>query len=249
MGFGGQYGYYTDRETGLVLMGHRYYDPGTGRFLTRDPIGYGGGMNLYGYADGNPVNESDPDGFAPPPGPYSGPGIDWAKVGAWATRYLNAGTMRRAANYAARANAEDNFTPAAQSAPDVNSGASPNARVSAEIEAETARINRPMVLPGVRPYNSATVPGYDLHHLDPPYGPHPPGYGTDITIPVRNDNLPRRVPGGVNAHTGPGGFHQSLDAHLAELGYTRAQYRALPTAQRRVILRRYYAGVGIPFAK
>ena len=63
MGFGGQYGYYTDRETGLVLMGHRYYDPGTGRFLTRDPIGYGGGMNLYGFADGNPVNESDPDGF------------------------------------------------------------------------------------------------------------------------------------------------------------------------------------------
>ncbi len=65
MGFGGQYGYYTDRETGLVLMGHRYYDPGTGRFLTRDPLGYGGGMNLYGYADGNPVDEIDPDGFAP----------------------------------------------------------------------------------------------------------------------------------------------------------------------------------------
>ncbi len=65
VGFGGQYGYYTDRETGLVLMGHRSYDPGTGRFLTRDPLGYGGGMNLYGYADGNPVNESDPDGFSP----------------------------------------------------------------------------------------------------------------------------------------------------------------------------------------
>jgi RHS repeat-associated protein len=39
-------------------MGHRYYDPGTGRFLTRDPAGYGGGMNLYGYADGNPVSPS-----------------------------------------------------------------------------------------------------------------------------------------------------------------------------------------------
>ncbi len=48
-----------------MLMGHRYYDPGTGRFLTRDPIGYGGGMNLYGYADGNPVNESDPSGLDP----------------------------------------------------------------------------------------------------------------------------------------------------------------------------------------
>jgi hypothetical protein len=29
-GFGGQAGYYTDRSTGLVLLGHRYYDPGPG---------------------------------------------------------------------------------------------------------------------------------------------------------------------------------------------------------------------------
>ena len=40
--FGGQYGYYTDAETGLLCLTHRYYDPGTGKFLTRDPIGYGG---------------------------------------------------------------------------------------------------------------------------------------------------------------------------------------------------------------
>ncbi|MEM5789899.1 MAG: RHS repeat-associated core domain-containing protein [Syntrophobacteraceae bacterium] len=53
----------TDRETGLVLMGWRYYDPETGRFLTRDPIGYSGGMNLYGYVGGNPVNWVDPLGL------------------------------------------------------------------------------------------------------------------------------------------------------------------------------------------
>ena len=62
MGFQGQWGAYTDNETGLVLMGHRYYDAGTGRFLTRDPIGYNGGINLYGFTGNNPVNESDPDG-------------------------------------------------------------------------------------------------------------------------------------------------------------------------------------------
>jgi RHS repeat-associated protein len=62
-GFGGQFGYYTDIETGLLCLTHRYYDPGTGKFLTRDPIGYGGGMNLYGFAGGNPVNESDPSGY------------------------------------------------------------------------------------------------------------------------------------------------------------------------------------------
>jgi len=38
-GFQAQGGAYTDSETGLVLMGYRYYDPNTGRFLTRDPSG------------------------------------------------------------------------------------------------------------------------------------------------------------------------------------------------------------------
>ena len=65
MGFGGQFGYYTDTETGLLCLTHRYYDPGTGKFINRDPIGYGGGANLYGFADGNPINEDDPDGTAP----------------------------------------------------------------------------------------------------------------------------------------------------------------------------------------
>jgi len=66
MGFQGQFGAYTDNETGLVLMGHRYYDAGTGRFLTRDPKGYGGGINLYGFTGNNPVNESDSNGTDPP---------------------------------------------------------------------------------------------------------------------------------------------------------------------------------------
>ena len=36
-GFGAQWGYFTDKETGLVLCGHRFYDPGTGRWLTQGP--------------------------------------------------------------------------------------------------------------------------------------------------------------------------------------------------------------------
>jgi RHS repeat-associated protein len=58
IGFGGQWGNYTDPETGLLCLGHRYYDPGTGRFINRDPIGYAGGENLYGYAGNNPINEA-----------------------------------------------------------------------------------------------------------------------------------------------------------------------------------------------
>lgn len=64
-GFGAKHGYYTDQETGLQLLTHRYYDPTEGRFLTRDPIGYSGGMNLYAYVGGNSVNAVDPSGFAP----------------------------------------------------------------------------------------------------------------------------------------------------------------------------------------
>ncbi len=33
--FGGEYGYYTDTETGLLCLTHRYYDPGTGKFINR----------------------------------------------------------------------------------------------------------------------------------------------------------------------------------------------------------------------
>lgn len=40
-GYKGQWGYYTDSETGLLLLTYRYLDPTTGRFLTRDPIGMG----------------------------------------------------------------------------------------------------------------------------------------------------------------------------------------------------------------
>ena len=62
-GYRAQFGYYTDNETGLQLLTHRYYDPSRGRFLTRDPIGYEGGVNIYAYSTNNPTNLIDPDGL------------------------------------------------------------------------------------------------------------------------------------------------------------------------------------------
>jgi RHS repeat-associated protein len=56
-------GQYYDAETGLHYNYHRYYDPRTGRYLTPDPIGQAGGINLYPYAKGNPVNSIDPLGL------------------------------------------------------------------------------------------------------------------------------------------------------------------------------------------
>jgi len=49
---------------GLYYMRARYYDPEVGRFINKDPIGYAGGMNLYGYVGGNPINFVDPWGLA-----------------------------------------------------------------------------------------------------------------------------------------------------------------------------------------
>ncbi len=66
-GYGAQWGYYFDSETGLQLLGLRYYDSGTGRFVNRDPIDYDGGMNLYGYAANSPTILVDPSGQGPVP--------------------------------------------------------------------------------------------------------------------------------------------------------------------------------------
>ena len=51
---------------GDMYMRNRYYDPMQGRFTQEDPIGLAGGMNLYGFARGDPVNFSDPFGLCPP---------------------------------------------------------------------------------------------------------------------------------------------------------------------------------------
>ena len=62
-GWQGQAGCYSDSESGLVYMRTRYYAPGLGRFVCRDPIGFAGGINLYAYCDGDPINYWDPSGL------------------------------------------------------------------------------------------------------------------------------------------------------------------------------------------
>lgn len=70
-------GYYYDVETGLYFLQTRYYDPETGRFISRDSLAFAdpttvNGLNLYAYCGNNPVMGYDPMGT-----------IDWGKVRDW----------------------------------------------------------------------------------------------------------------------------------------------------------------------
>ena len=59
----GKEGYYTDTDTGLMLLGARYYDPLIGRFISQDPSR--DGMNWYAYCGNDPVNATDASGMTP----------------------------------------------------------------------------------------------------------------------------------------------------------------------------------------
>jgi RHS repeat-associated protein len=58
----GKYGVMDD-GTGLLYMRARYYDPEMRRFINKDPIGFGGGLNMFSYVGNNPVNWVDPEGL------------------------------------------------------------------------------------------------------------------------------------------------------------------------------------------
>jgi len=60
--YAGQYGVMYE-PGGLYYMRARYYDADTGRFISEDPIGFEGGINLYAYCNSNPVNFVDPLGL------------------------------------------------------------------------------------------------------------------------------------------------------------------------------------------
>ncbi|MDP3478235.1 MAG: RHS repeat-associated core domain-containing protein [Desulfoprunum sp.] len=68
-------GQYYDSETGLHYNWNRFYDPETGRYVSADPIGLAGGMNLYAYVQNDPINWIDPEGLLG----YADPNWDFRK--------------------------------------------------------------------------------------------------------------------------------------------------------------------------
>ncbi len=58
-------GLYNHAKSGLDMATYRFYDPELGRWLSRDPIGENGGVNLYAYGANNPTNSTDLRGLLP----------------------------------------------------------------------------------------------------------------------------------------------------------------------------------------
>jgi RHS repeat-associated protein len=53
---------FIDEESGLVYYGYRYYSPTLGKWIGRDPIEEGGGLNLYTFVENGPINWFDLQG-------------------------------------------------------------------------------------------------------------------------------------------------------------------------------------------
>ncbi len=94
-GSGGSAYQYTGREadgTGLQFSRARYYDPAHGRFISEDPLGFGGGdINLYAYVGNSPLSFIDPLGTQAGAATIDGGiniSIDWGK---WAKAAKQAG--------------------------------------------------------------------------------------------------------------------------------------------------------------
>ncbi|MHA6824556.1 RHS repeat-associated core domain-containing protein, partial [Ralstonia pseudosolanacearum] len=170
--------------SGMYLTLFRAYDPGTGRWVSRDPIGEEGGINLYAYVDGNPVSKVDPTGeiaFVPIlAGIGVGLAFDYA-VSKWKEEHCkckNASTPAGASGNAAAGAANGTFGPyATKPRTGIAGGGEAGAKTSVYSQAVSEAYQRGAINVGMRrvlrdtgrfiskrlPYVSAALASYEVY--------------------------------------------------------------------------------------
>lgn len=78
-----------DPETGLYYYRARNYDPMDGRVVSKDPISFVGGINVFAYVQNNPINFIDPMGLFQFYRNYGGPDWTGGRVTSWNQCHLN----------------------------------------------------------------------------------------------------------------------------------------------------------------
>ena len=66
-------GEWVDAVTGNLYLRARTYEPSTGRFIQRDPLGNSASTNVYAYVANDPINHVDFSGLVEGPPPYTDP--------------------------------------------------------------------------------------------------------------------------------------------------------------------------------
>jgi RHS repeat-associated protein len=84
--------------SGLNYRRNRYYDPASGRFTQEDPAGLAGGLNAYGFPEGDPVNYTDPYGLCGVLGAGTSVLEGWAGAALRGRRYTVGAGIRDAAS-------------------------------------------------------------------------------------------------------------------------------------------------------
>ena len=81
--------------TGLTNFRMRWYNAETGRWLSKDPIGLGGGLNLYEFCENTPLNSMDcfgEDTYVPDNSKHGHPHVDRYRGSQNVGRYNKDGT-------------------------------------------------------------------------------------------------------------------------------------------------------------
>lgn len=172
-------GQYFDAESGLHYNAARDYNPKTGRYVERDPLGLGGGANSYSYAMGNPAMFYDPYGLWSWGDPLPQGAVDFAAGFGDSLSFGLTGLVRNAAGIGGVDTCSAAYTVGEMADLAFEAG---TMGLSAGLKAAAKGASRDAARRGARPFIDAfreanNLEGGFVHHSNPLFG-HPGGFPT-----------------------------------------------------------------------